>query len=629
MGDTVAMDVLPSLNSAGFSEKDVTVNVGTNNEWGYNLIMNVSDTALTSAENNTIANLAEKSGGYTCTPETAATCDFTVNSWGFKIKNATATQAATNYIPVPTSLALNENAEATGDSGENTNIAFGSRVNVEQAPGTYSTTVVFIAVANPDTRPVMQETSKADLAALLPNAGNVITMKDSRDNSGYTVTNIDGTYWMTQNLRYMPTSGTTLSPSTTNVASDKTLTTVGALVSGNSYIEPRVQYNDNITYGAYYNYCAASAGTVCNDTAIQNAEADICPAGWRLPTRAEVGTINSTSTINFDPVMAGYYYGGTLSNTGSRNSWWSATAISALAQYHLNYTGNWGISNYYKDAGFSVRCVKADDPLPQMQDATSSSLAALMPNIGDTATLQDSRDQKTYTVGKLADNKYWMLDNLALDLTDDDILNSLTASNTDIDTTNDPGALAALKGTTLGTTSDKYATAKVANWTSSYSYSAPLVNMDSQSQIPSDSLSTAGEWKIGGYYNYCAASAGSYCYGNGTSAGTSSGNATSSICPYGWHMPSSNGGEYNTLYSAYSSASPSQYTAFRTSLRLPLSGYYFDSSAYDQGSYGGFWSVTRYGNNYMFSSSADTSAFYPSDSGNRSTGLSVRCVLGS
>ncbi|MBR3386260.1 hypothetical protein IKG68_01685, partial [Candidatus Saccharibacteria bacterium] len=50
-----------------------------------------------------------------------------------------------------------------------------------------------------------------------------------------------------------------------------------------------------------------------------------------------------------------------------------------------------------------------------MQDATSTSLAAAMPNVGDTTVLYDRRDNKEYTIAKLADGKYWMTKNLDLD----------------------------------------------------------------------------------------------------------------------------------------------------------------------------------------------------------------------
>ena len=94
-------------------------------------------------------------------------------------------------------------------------------------------------------------------------------------------------------------------------------------------------------------------------------------------------------------------------------------------------------------------------------------------------------------------------------------------------------------------------------------------------------------------------------------------------------MPSSNGGEYNTLYSAYSNASPSQYTAFRTAFHLPLSGYYNNGSANNQGSNGNFWSVTRNNNNNMYNLNANTSNINPSNNNNRNNGNSVRCVLDS
>lgn len=132
-GDTVkaSLNVAPaSLSSAAFNEKNVTISVSTNNDFGYTLVMNVANRDLTSLENNTISNLASKTGGYTCTPETADTCDFTVNSWGYKINSATRTRAATNYLPVPTSVTLNKWTGTDGSNGianDPTYLSFGSK----------------------------------------------------------------------------------------------------------------------------------------------------------------------------------------------------------------------------------------------------------------------------------------------------------------------------------------------------------------------------------------------------------------------------------------------------------------------------------------------------------------------
>ena len=237
-----------------------------------------------------------------------------------------------------------------------------------------------------------------------------------------------------------------------------------------------------------------------------------------------------------------------------------------------------------------------------------------------TGTLTDSRDGEVYNVGKLADGRWWLLDNLRLDLTNSTVKSNLTASTTNASNT----TLNYLKNGG-GTTSDKYATAGVANWTSSYSYSAPLIATSGDGWTK-DTLQSygSGSGKIGVYYNYCAASAGSYCYGNGTSSGSSSGNATEDICPKGWRMPTGgSSGEYQSLYAAYSSNA----TNFKNALRTPFSGYFLYGRAYDQGSNGYFWSSTYGSSVTMYTLHVNSSRVFPQDYGSRYYGHSVRCIL--
>jgi len=262
----------------------------------------------------------------------------------------------------------------------------------------------------------------------------------------------------------------------------------------------------------------------------------------------------------------------------------------------------------------------------KMQDATPGICTAV--DEGQVGEVIDTRDNTVYHIGKLADGKCWLLDNLALDLTNSAVLNGLNESNTHASNT----TLNYLKSGG-GTTSDKYATTGVVNWTdsptyaSSYSYSDPLVNLTNKDIVPTDATSTAGQYKVGGYYNYCAASAGSYCYGDGTSEGTSSGNATEDICPKGWRLPtSSSTGEYQALYN---NARYNTYANYRSALRLPISGLFVYGSASDQGSGGNFWASTRGYNSSMHSLRLSTSDVTPSGGGYRYYGYSVRCVLGS
>ena len=221
-------------------------------------------------------------------------------------------------------------------------------------------------------------------------------------------------------------------------------------------------------------------------------------------------------------------------------------------------------------------------------------------------------------------------------------------------------ALGYLKGTTTGTSSDQWAMAAVSNWTStSYSYSQPWIAVDSSTSGVCSNASTwcvnsSGAWsstsvtpatingttsiaqgKIGVYYNYCAASAGSYCWGNGTSyTGSPSSDPntsslrdiTSDICPYGWRLPTgSSSGEYQALYTAYSSNA----TNFQTALVTPLSGYFNSGKASFQGRSGYFWSSTWTSTNNMYYLYVNSSSVYPSSSNSRDDGYSVRCLLGS
>ena len=256
------------------------------------------------------------------------------------------------------------------------------------------------------------------------------------------------------------------------------------------------------------------------------------------------------------------------------------------------------------------------------------------------STAIDSRDGTEYHIQRLADGKCWLLDNLALDLvTYKDNLNSSNTNASD-------EVLAYLKN---GGGSVQYPAngviAKTSNsgsWTNSYT--DPYIATGYISTVPqgnNDPLKTEtsnGNWKIGVYYNYCAASAGSYCYSTDNAPTDNQNgvrNIDADICPKGWHMPTGNtSGEYSALaseiYGSTSSTSDATaYANYRSALRLPLSGYFDDGSASFQGIYGYWWSSTRFSNYFMYRLLATTSFIYPANYDRRSYGNSVRCVLGS
>ena len=212
------------------------------------------------------------------------------------------------------------------------------------------------------TSPAIQNFTLADCQAQASNSN--VTVADMRDNNTYTVRYINGACWMAQNLRL--SGGRTLTPADSNVSSNwefpnNSLKSGGTNYIGNSYTEAGFTIDSNTSYGGYYNYCAASAGTVCSETRM-DATQDICPKGWRLPTHDEQAGITSYASA-FSPVYSGNYYNGSLSGTGSRGRWWSATAYDRLNQYYLYYgNGSLYASDDYcsgKFYGVSVRCIRS------------------------------------------------------------------------------------------------------------------------------------------------------------------------------------------------------------------------------------------------------------------------------
>ena len=196
-----------------------------------------------------------------------------------------------------------------------------------------------------------------------------VAATDRRDSNIYTVRYINNACWMTSNLRL--SGGRTLTPSDSNVAiswsfPNNSLDKDSTNYIGNSYTEAGFVISDDPRYakeyGGYYNYCAASAGSVCEQTE-RGATQSICPAGWTLPT----GGSNSqqsgiTSFVDaFSPVLSGYYGNGALYNTGSGGDWWSATAYGSDYQYTLGYNNGSSLYTSYdfKRFGLSVRCIRS------------------------------------------------------------------------------------------------------------------------------------------------------------------------------------------------------------------------------------------------------------------------------
>ena len=308
-----------------------------------------------------------------------------------------------------------------------------------------------------------------------------------------------------------------------------------------------------------------------------------------------------------------------------------------------------GLEEAYQNANKTKKTINGKEYYA-MQDMNST-ICSNATVTGDVIEVYDKRDNTIYHIGKLADNKCWLLDNLALDLTNTNVKDAMYDSSdsthdTMTNATNEQLGYLFNGGRVSGdSTTDNLPTTGLANLTSGNSYSAPLVNMASKDMTradltnPNDPLIEADDWKFGGYYNYCAASAGSYCYGSGEDCDSTTVDkpntaidAEYDICPSGWRMPTGGAsGEYQALANAITGDTSDwidtepEYSNIRKTLSFPLSGYFYNGSV-SQGWYGYFWSSTYRHNGDMYYLYADPSDINPQGSVGRNLGSSVRCI---
>ncbi|MBR2766746.1 hypothetical protein IKD67_01520 [Candidatus Saccharibacteria bacterium] len=382
-----SIDILPDASNVNTSISVDAVTVTTTCPAGYNLTTttSVNDNKLYlngSSSNNATDTYFNPSDGTTALSNAP-------NTWGFYQDGSTVPTASSVFKPVPTSTSTPATIRTSSSTSDSFNIYYGVAAGSGLAPGTYKmipeqntnengTIVYYLTMAEECMTPkqYMQDMTEADLAELMPNDGDSATLYDKRDESDYQITRIAGRYWMTQNLRITHTEGQpvgTILAENSNFNND--ITFDGDLTSGNSYVAKRYHTpteTDLSTLGltadqvgVWYNYCAVSAGTVCNSTDTVDATEDICPAGWGLPSLEQIKTILPYKT-SLPLYFTGYYSAGSLTSANQRGYWWSSSANNATTQYSLRYLTNGSSTTFVsttsnKRYGFSTRCVKKSD----------------------------------------------------------------------------------------------------------------------------------------------------------------------------------------------------------------------------------------------------------------------------
>ena len=265
--------------------------------------------------------------------------------------------------------------------------------------------------------------------------------------------------------------------------------------------------------------------------------------------------------------------------------------------------------------------------------------------LGSVTALTDSRDNDTYAVAKLADNKCWMIENLRLD--DAPELSSSNTHNPSLPLTNVYDT----------STTSNHLSPTTTSWCNTYSSNCVDQSMLATSNTTLFTNNTASSYSAssnvysyGNYYNWYSATAGYGTYSK------SNGNTTGDICPAGWHLPKGgdksqestnefwqlivigiNGG---VKPANYDSATQPSYTGtpegsgVSNTLRsypnnFVYSGYMFSSSVGSRGSTSDFWSTSAVDKSGAYSMFITRQTVYPGNSSNsKYSGREVRCVAG-
>ena len=290
--------------------------------------------------------------------------------------------------------------------------------------------------------------------------------------------------------------------------------------------------------------------------------------------------------------------------------------------------------------------------ISNMQDMTTEICNAS--TVGQTNRLTDTRDGKLYWVAKLADNQCWMTQNLDFDIPAGGLTNENgLAAKTDLpdgtvwDSSSDYAPQPTTAGSIFYSTSNTgtysfdpgmYVNNDPTAWTSCNNYWSGgscsnwtnVSSMTAMTEERTDGTIVYGNtydahYLAGNYYQYTAATAGT----GGQSV--TSGNATGSICPKGWTLPTSgnsNPGSFGGLTSAYSISSNSAGTTALTKSPLYFvpAGHVLAGSLLNAGYYGIYWSSTAYTSYDAYGLYFYSSYVYPSHNYRRYYGFSVRCL---
>ena len=680
-------------DSEGFSVYTVGY---TNNEFG-NTTMKPSVVADTNAiatglatsgdTSNWAMKLAAVTGDYTPTLET-----------GFNAYHVVPAE----YTKVA-SFASNTDS-SSGSSFKSTYAAF---VASAQPADTYTGKVKYTVVhpANADT-PLMKTIDELtymqdfkDLSSdeklsvtMSMQDSTVYTLIDNRDNKTYQIAKMkDGNIWMAENLDLGRTELTEdLTSENTNLEDTITASTFNGWYNTErfsyettgqfAYLDGTDEFSGN-AYGTMYNYCTATAGTVCvsgsNDI---DAEYDICPAGWLMPSIKQDRKLYEqyhSSELMRAPITSGgaaYPLSGYDMYTGSSGWYWTSSAWSGSVVVLMN-VATYGIQTENRAGrqhGAAVRCV-AKNTVHSFTISYSPGISGITVNgeiVPNNTTITSERNTE-YQIGAIPESRYafdtWSASSGTIKESNDQYTTftvgssdtTISASATYVETeiqnfspsncSSTPtkvydnrdghaytvqqlldGNCWMMENLDLGrttlttdlTNANTNTTSTIAASTFNSWYTPGSSQSDGQFTYNNNGDPVAGI-TVGTYYNYYAATAGANLGESNTD------DATQDICPAGWRLPT--GGDYGetkNLISQYSPIDLIRTSKNSSGAQFPL---FVNEKEYSNYSY--FWTSTakdsdrRYAISLSAAPSSESTTIDGTGYAYRSNKQFVRCII--
>lgn len=202
------------------------------------------------------------------------------------------------------------------------------------------------------------------------------SLTDSRDGQTYRTVKIGGQVWMAQNLNFVTDNSWCFVADPANCAK------YGRLYTWAAAMDSVGEWSTNGKGCGYGKECSVTSPV-----------RGICPEGWHLPSRAEWDALivavdgsiteyekdnvagtklksqtgwsnsgNGTDTFGFSALPGGSTYsGGGYDNEGYYANFWSSTENDSGSAYLMDLSYGYGSATlyyYYKNLGFSVRCLK-------------------------------------------------------------------------------------------------------------------------------------------------------------------------------------------------------------------------------------------------------------------------------